>query len=901
LQGGFATYQGKELTLALPSNLVQDAAGNGFNATGFSYAFTVSAAPETRAPILSGILPASEGTTATFLSQDQAVFLTFDEALKAGEGAVRLWGKYGSGNLSFPVAEVPIIGEQNILVLAPTAGFAPGEEYGIEFDAGVFTDLAGNAFVPTATDLSWKFSTKPNVTFVSDLNLAVAKTGASAAFVGDCTEKECVSTLVVVSGSNSTHVKATVESAQTYIPASCGAAYSPFSECTAPCAEGATMTRTFTVWQEAPRSGKQCSGGNVKGDTVTGAPLSLSAACVCPRCLTPPSGTFPKHMVDNTSYLDAYVQVPATESRPLLCTEGYHADGGFVCAVDTERSSVYGIFREADFPKCVPDNCTMAPEPIAHLAGDAKIPLACQQGTTNLTAGESFLIPHNDTCGEIQCAAGYAPKANERNYRCIKAKYEAPECVAQACATVAPEIAGGAYECDSLALGGTCALSCGPGYSLKGAAELKCQVAEDAKPEAAPVFVGTGTCAKQDCGAVKLTAEGAEVSAQPTDTLFGAVVEVACKAGFRPKKGTANKLTCAVQEVDSSKAASWQGEVACEPVACAAAPEAPAQGKFEDCSGDKKFGDRCSLSCDAGFEVVGGDGAFECGAEGIWLSGGRCETVTACAAPELGEHMESTSCPAGTEVASDSKCSVTCAEGYEASGDFLCHHAAYAEVPVCTKKGSKVEAKTYVTGSLALSLATPEGKTAEDLAKDPAFKKAAGAAVAATLKKEASEVEITKVAVVAAPAGRRLEAAMILRGNSGATARRTEEAKDTATLTVEYRILVADAAAAAALQKEIAAVSPEQFKKDFATTLEKEYEGVTVEALTVEPTRTTVEYSVQEPEPVSKTVDSSSGSGALIGGIFGAIAGVCLVAGGIYFLKNKGSGAKQVEQPAGAV
>jgi len=98
-------------------------------------------------------------------------------------------------------------------------------------------------------------------------------------------------------------------------------------------------------------------------------------------------------------------------------------------------------------------------------------------------------------------------------------------------------------------------------------------------------------------------------------------------------------------------------------------------------------------------------------------------------------------------------------------------------------------------------------------------------------------------------------------------------------------------------------VSPEQFKKDFATTLEKEYEGVTVSTLTVEPTRTTVEYWVQEqePGPVSKT-DSSSGSGALLGGIFGAIAGVCLVVAGIYFLKKKGSGAKQVdEQPAGAV
>ncbi len=50
-----------------------------------------------------------------------------------------------------------------------------------------------------------------------------------------------------------------------------------------------------------------------------------------------------------------------------------------------------------------------------------------------------------------------------------------------------PTVAGDVYECDSLALGGTCVLSCGPGYVLRGAPELNGQLSQRAaQPVAAP-------------------------------------------------------------------------------------------------------------------------------------------------------------------------------------------------------------------------------------------------------------------------------------------------------------------------------------------------------------------------------------------------------------------------------
>jgi hypothetical protein len=131
--------------------------------------------------------------------------------------------------------------------------------------------------------------------------------------------------------------------------------------------------------------------------------------------------------------------------------------------------------------------------------------------------------------------------------------------------------------------------------------------------------------------------------------------------------------------------------------------------------------------------------------------------------------------------------------------------------------------------------------------------------------------------------------------------RRLVEATTT-TLTLEYRILVADAAAAAALQKEIAAVSPEQFKKDFSASLETDYEGVTVAALIVEPTRTAVEYIVLEPAQMSGADGSSdSGSTVVIGAIFGGILGMLLIGGTFYALKKKGSGLAKLEEDGGRV
>jgi hypothetical protein len=83
----------------------------------------------------------------------------FDEAIVKGSGFVRIF------NASGPALEeeIDIADEQRIaidgreLVIAPDLGFAIGESYYVEIDAGAVTDLAGNAFGGFGGPSSWSF------------------------------------------------------------------------------------------------------------------------------------------------------------------------------------------------------------------------------------------------------------------------------------------------------------------------------------------------------------------------------------------------------------------------------------------------------------------------------------------------------------------------------------------------------------------------------------------------------------------------------------------------------------------------------------------------------------------------------------------------------------------------
>jgi hypothetical protein len=237
--------------------------------------------------------------------------------------------------------------------------------------------------------------------------------------------------------------------------------------------------------------------------------------------------------------------------------------------------------------------------------------------------------------------------------------------------------------------------------------------------------------------------------------------------------------------------------------------------------------------------------------------------------------MTGTSCATGEVVLSDAKCSVTCAAGYEATGDFVCHHGAYTSTPACVEAGSEVTTKTFVKGSLALSL-NAAGKTAAELEQDPAFKAAAGEAVAKAMAMKPSLVEITQVRAAAA---RRL----------------SEEAEAQASplaLVVEYRVQVADAAAAAALQKQLAEIPKDQFAKEFTATLEKSYEGVTVASLEVASTQTMVEYTVAPAAGKAGTSYKQESFSSLDAALLGGILGLVLLVGLYFlvkFLKKKGA------------
>lgn len=175
--------------LLLPAGLVRDLGGNEFeglpDGVGFRNIhgrFQLSVLHDNTAPTLSLVtetmaqnpdlimVPHTEVPHGSIQKEpymtavSTALRMAFDEPVSKGQGFLSLRPKHTSPviNISVQSEEVQIIGGSSVVVV-PFENILPGEVYLVTIDQGAFEDLAGNAFAGLAS--GWSFSTQPKINF----------------------------------------------------------------------------------------------------------------------------------------------------------------------------------------------------------------------------------------------------------------------------------------------------------------------------------------------------------------------------------------------------------------------------------------------------------------------------------------------------------------------------------------------------------------------------------------------------------------------------------------------------------------------------------------------------------------------------------------------------------------
>jgi Ca2+-binding RTX toxin-like protein len=138
---------GTHYYVTFPSGVIKDIAGNAYAGT-TAYDFTTVVAADTTAPTIVSVSPV-DGATA--VAVDANIVLTFSEAVQRGLGSIELRDVLGNLIESFDVTSTNVTISGSTVTINPTANLANGGLYTVHVNAGVVTDLAGNA-LQSSTD-----------------------------------------------------------------------------------------------------------------------------------------------------------------------------------------------------------------------------------------------------------------------------------------------------------------------------------------------------------------------------------------------------------------------------------------------------------------------------------------------------------------------------------------------------------------------------------------------------------------------------------------------------------------------------------------------------------------------------------------------------------------------------
>jgi len=363
---------------------------------------------------------------------------------------------------------------------------------------------------------------------------------------------------------------------------------------------------------------------------------------------------------------------------------------------------------------------------------------------------------------------------------------------------------------------------------------------------------------------------------------LGDTIAAECKDGYVEElaEGGSKNFVCGAKGKKEGDDPEWQAAFKCVPLQCPALA-APANGKFS-CKPPKAdgkatdYGTKCTLSCNKGFGVSpAGAAVYTCDTTKQFTGTGKC-VAQECSAPTVKNGK--TDCSGS--VQEGGTCKPQCDDGFNAQGEFKCSGGNYVKKGACAKEGTTLKVTYYVQGSLTMSIKLPAGKTAEQMSQDKEFMADVSASIAAGLEGiNPDDVIILSITVVP---GRRLTEAAVRKLASGK-------------LKVDYKVKVKSEAAGKAVTSQITD-NKEAFEAAFTSKLQEEA-GVEVEEISAEPPQIIEEVEESSAGGAGSgssggddaSSDDGDGSGAMIGGIVGAIAGVGLLGFCFYMYTKKNS------------
>lgn len=142
----------------MASGVLTDLAGNKFAgiAGSSTYNFTIRAATDTTAPLLTSLNPADN---ATGVAPGSNLVLTFNEAMQAGTGNLLIFNANGTVARTIAVTDTTQLTiSGSTVTINPSADLSSSSSYYLNLAAGVLKDLAGNPYAGIAGTTTYNFS-----------------------------------------------------------------------------------------------------------------------------------------------------------------------------------------------------------------------------------------------------------------------------------------------------------------------------------------------------------------------------------------------------------------------------------------------------------------------------------------------------------------------------------------------------------------------------------------------------------------------------------------------------------------------------------------------------------------------------------------------------------------------
>jgi len=619
---------------------LKDAAGNLFRGLNGSSMTYVTSTADTTAPTLlvSQAAPPHESSPSFALPLTTSMRLTFSEAVQAvspSSTAATLYPVFSYKQISISTADVYI--DQATVVLTGSA-LMPGESYRVALHSGAFMDMSGNQFAGLAS--GYTISTRASMGFaqVSSGNWDALGYFDGTRY-GSCAFVDPANVLYIIGGVNGTAGASTssmmndVWSYASKRENTCASSLMPYScQVSSVCLSDTTLgsqTVSRTVWRAPSANGAPCTGMSGTDTRDLWATVETTAqSCSCPMCLTPPAGTLPTHMA-NESYVSAYTLVSAASgTAPLVCAPGKLPNGSFTCGVDTPYIGKFSI----PYPNCYPAPCTAPPITTGILKFTALTTKDTDGGMNCSNLNSTYSMVSGGICA-ITCASGFTMA---KGFECFEGTFKDAVCIPLTpCSQTSASVTNGAVECaqgTTAEYGETCPITCKMdlGYSpYASGAVATCDVSTggamsfvaptgyrlaEGDSKLAEVCVPT-TCTPP---VTPLNAIGFSKSSKTQDTFVDDSFSLTCAAGYVVDVSVAVSTSCQKSgllsvplpvciEAAGCDGAAFAGDL----VTGAKVTQAAGAGT---CVADMKDGDDCQLGCAEGFQPVGNfvcnNGAF---------------------------------------------------------------------------------------------------------------------------------------------------------------------------------------------------------------------------------------------------------------------------------------------------